>query len=347
MDHGASPIAKTNNGETPLHILMNWRKHVTLNNLEQSIYENISDRLKEALEKSGHDVSFITNSQGNVAVTKQKPKEDISNDILEIRSRRVTKQLGNLRKVTDEGFSNEMEEVQNSDEENVTNEYKQVMESLRRKNSQYTGTKRKHLPKQPALIETNDDWLEDDLNLNAKKRKKYSDPFTSTSERSPTKLTSFNNISNEDLDIPINFFEEDDNFNSTVIENRKSSITLSDYEDNPSVLPIFKKKSQSSLLNAGFNRIRSSSPTTITSGKSQTNTKTPKQSKIINFKPMSRTNSFHQEPELNTSSILTHSTLTVDVRIDGRLFRIPVPLSQIQTLTIKWLAEEAAKRYCK
>jgi len=37
--------------------------------------------------------------------------------------------------------------------------------------------------------------------------------------------------------------------------------------------------------------------------------------------------------------------LFVDVEIERKVFRVPVLLSQVQTKTFKWLAEEAAHRY--
>lgn len=37
----------------------------------------------------------------------------------------------------------------------------------------------------------------------------------------------------------------------------------------------------------------------------------------------------------------------VDVKIEGRMFRVPVLLSQVQTNTIGWLAEQAANKYAR
>ncbi|GJQ70821.1 hypothetical protein Trydic_g748 [Trypoxylus dichotomus] len=39
--------------------------------------------------------------------------------------------------------------------------------------------------------------------------------------------------------------------------------------------------------------------------------------------------------------------LSVDVRINGKLYRVPVPYISKNTLTIKWLADEAGKRFCR
>lgn len=46
-------------------------------------------------------------------------------------------------------------------------------------------------------------------------------------------------------------------------------------------------------------------------------------------------------------SIQSSATTSVDVRIEGRLYRVPVPAQEIHNLTFKWLAEEAAKRYSR
>lgn len=87
--------------------------------------------------------------------------------------------------------------------------------------------------------------------------------------------------------------------------------------------------------------------------------KKPKQAKLTNFghtrirvEPDSTCSpkppeSLPKLPRNRSFETATDPTLSVDVRIENKLYRVPILLSQLSTHTIKWLAEEASSRYAK
>lgn len=175
---------------------------------------------------------------------------------------------------------------------------------------------------------------------------------------------------------------------------------LDDFEDEPTVIEVSasskkkspnvqksssnieKKKNQASLLDAGFSRRRSDSPSNGTSNKNKNprfkknssfDCHRTKQQKLTTFQRHSSftdpdsTTPLCQEIEEISVPTSSHTSLVgstvinsaipapstgdlmvfVDVSIEGQVFRIPIMLSQVQTNTIGWLAEQASHKYAR
>lgn len=133
------------------------------------------------------------------------------------------------------------------------------------------------------------------------------------------------------------------------------------------------RRTQISLLETGFSRKKSG---TFKSQKSSENiaaksslerqnsvdfgrTKQPKLTNFVRHRSFIEPDSTTQirQAEVDPPSTSTPTPLQapsigdlmvyVDVKIDGMVFRIPVLLSQVQTNTLGWLAEQAAHKYAR
>ncbi|XP_017786274.1 PREDICTED: tonsoku-like protein isoform X1 [Nicrophorus vespilloides] len=307
LDNGASAVAKTDEGETPLQTLRSWRQRVDLDPIEQTYFETIVHRITSALERTGQSTADVISNKENKAYT-----------------------------LIDEDsptfFDDDLQP------RNATEVYKTTISNLRTRsssNSELLPRKRSSLNlKRSALLEPNevgDDWLEDDLGSSVKKRKLTQNP---TSES--YKLM---NTLNSKLSQPQN--SKDISSQCSIKKSSSSKFGLSS----------MKRKSQTTLITAGFTRRRSSSPKSFDSDRSQSPVPTFSRSKhnVILEK------SNFEEPDSTTGSIMPASQvetkikqmLFVDVRIEGKLFRIPVPIAELETLTVKWLSNEAMNRFYK
>ena len=218
--------------------------------------------------------------------------------------------------------------------------YKNVMESLRHRNSDKISSSRTLVAKRPALLSADDvidDWLEDDIGKSFKKRKTNSPRKSNSPAKSYMSRKSFDEVvpaddSSEDFqmfDDELSRYYELQNTHAT--QSRQSS-------PGPKTSPkkVVRKK-QSKLTNFGHTRTfveaDSTSPPSSLSRKSSVDASPKKQ--------LPRTHSFDK------GQPVMEPTLSVDVRIDKKLYRVPILLSQVTIKTIKWLADEAAARYAR
>lgn len=383
LDNGASAIAKTDDGETPLHFLKSWHKSVILNEEESALYDSLVQRMTTILEKSGHSTDVVlTNRINNALVVKKEiscrtvasptKKQTPQKKIKNAQSKRTTPvktQVGNARRSleTNNDFdlssSHSSSSVKNySETKDPALCYKQVMHSLRNPihTDMFKKRKSNDMIKQPALIPADDvdDWLEDDLNANTSKKRRTSlteNLLYSSSNRNQgsssekdghrtsfRKMSTKNSFSDLDVDfdneaadkpVEINTNNYEDDFASDSGRGSHSSIGKS------------KRKIQSSLIDAGFLRSKTSQTTHSNTHHSASEQWRPNPLQLANRSV------FHEasvpSPVTNSQQTVVESTLSVDVRIDGRLYRVPMSASEMRTCTIKWLAEEASKRYSR
>lgn len=184
------------------------------------------------------------------------------------------------------------------------------MENLRRRTHTLSIEKKRKSNElmKPAYVDNNDDWLEDDLGITATAKKRKS----STSTVDSFLYTSNTRKSPEfGLEIQIDR-SSDDTGDQCVIKSKP------------------KPKTQISLIKAGFSRSKTSPPKKISP---------VDQVKLIEADSPS---SVEQQNYVKQMQMLL-----VDVRIEDKLYRVPIPAVEINNCTIKWLAEEAAKRYFK
>ncbi|XP_030749323.1 tonsoku-like protein isoform X2 [Sitophilus oryzae] len=358
LDRGASALVKSDDGCTPLTELKKWyNRSEGLSVEQQTLYEELAERLSGTLDRAG---------QSDLVVTKSRSPEKRT------ASRGSPSKVGSLRRnasfydVDDE--EEEQEETPDTnefytqpsleEERNASLEYQSVMQNLRHKNYQtekqpspvksQSDNKRSAYVADVDFVDEND-WLEEDVRPTKNKRRKTDESLKLTtrsrsfgqdsSNRSPRISTRTEDFERNDLDwgeiqTTPNIRRISDESNTSSSGSNKS-----------------KRKTQATLLDAGFSKKRnSSSPGIRPAWRRHTSSDGLVQARIPSFSQIS-TSSVEADSTTLPQSQIDHTsnvldpTLFVDVQIEGRLFRVPVLFSQIQSKTIKWLASEAAHRY--
>lgn len=379
LDKGASTTAKNDMGELPLQILQKWRSNNQLDEEEQLEYDRLLRRLKQDAERIGFtgDVN-VKDASNSAIVLNEEPeyRRRVRSEVEEPKTRERPKpKIGNLRRNIsfdediDRISNNSNEELPDKEPNCVTYDYKRLMESLKHPNRTEVVQKRKsgENSRQSAYLTLRDDendWLEDDVCNQPKKKKiSHNDVISTTTMRtnsskpisrhsSSLSLKSKSSFS-EDFDVPDDFLDSD--FNTVEIADPLDSVVNVVYDSDDqfkSNSSTKKKKTQSSLIQQGFTRTHSFSSSNVPS-LNKTSTIPKHQTRIDNFGHsvdlQTDSRSMQSTYRSNATSNMFNSvhTLSVDVRIDGKLYRVPVPASEIYVLTFKWLADEAAKRYGK
>ncbi|XP_008200216.1 tonsoku-like protein isoform X2 [Tribolium castaneum] len=278
LTRGANAVAKTDEGETVLNFLRKWRTGVQLNNDSQVLYERLVEQISLALQKSGQAVIVNDDreTQRRSAIVEDSSNPDHRSDM-----ETEAPSTSSLRRSAIIG----LEDDDSSSPDRQADDYRNVMESLRRKNVKSPPKASSSVVKRPALLfddDIVDDWLDDDLGQRSKKRK----------TASPVKSAPSQNCQ---------------------------------YYQPPSRSPA-KRPKQAKLTHFGHTR-------TLVEADSTSSPKAPEPAPKL--------------PRPRSFDLGTDPTLSVDVRIEKKLYRVPVLLSQVATHTIKWLADEAAARYAK
>lgn len=231
-------------------------------------------------------------------------------------------------------------------EENAGEDYAKVIHSLRRRTSFGLVSQKRKIrenKKNPLITGLDeDDWLEDDIATSKTKKSKLSSPFKKQLRKSVDNRTTTSpfdesprnkNLSFDRNSLNENYFEidsdEDENDPCQIIQEQEKKNRHEKFKH--------KRKRQINLLSMGFNKEQSKSPIN-NKNKAINKTVAEADSTVLTSATRNLTHPF-----LNTID----PVLTVDVRIDGKLFRVPVQQSELNNKTIKWLGEEASNRYCK
>lgn len=177
--------------------------------------------------------------------------------------------------------------------------------------------------------------------------------------------------------IPDNFFDDDFENNDVIIEPITIPVRNEEKRDSGESSSSRKsRKSQISLLETGISRhnsgtfklqrnndILTKSPFKRNNSTEAPRTKQPKMTNFIRNRSFTEPDSTTQPKQVEvqpsptptpTPSVISAPTpsvgdfmVYVDVKIDGMVFRIPVLLSQVQTETLGWLAEQASHKYAR
>ncbi|KAK4876754.1 hypothetical protein RN001_009260 [Aquatica leii] len=353
LNKGASSIIKNDNGEIPLQVLKAWRASSSLSNEQLALYDRLISRLTQDAERLGLALNQSVNASTSAIVSSE--CDSVNKKSTRVRCRNES-QVGSLRRTV--SADKDFYEASTSSKRNVETpaqiEYKRAMENLKNSSRDDVERKRKSNDKVSAYVEDDlDDWLEDDMGGSNKKRKTGgADGFVnSTTIRRTSSSSSFSLKSkssssksvisnNDDLELPTDFFESDFDVHENGDISDDSNIPSSSHSIGKSSLKKPKKKRQTSLIDSGFTRHRSFSPTNSIQSKSSVNSDYLARTEVF-----SRRNS-NLSVDIN-NIFNTEPMLSVDVRINGKLYKVPVPASEIHTRTIKWLADEAAKRYSR
>uniref|UniRef100_W8B8E8 Tonsoku-like protein n=1 Tax=Ceratitis capitata TaxID=7213 RepID=W8B8E8_CERCA len=372
LDRGADTAIKTDFGETCLNGLDKWRRSATLTEGEQAQYEIIRSRLLTTLSKTGICKKLaapLTNAEVESPTDSDTDRENTTLVADEIQL------CGSKRASLNCSGENKKESNKKSPREKSAGiEYKTIMAQLKHPNRVPTldDNSFENLNSAPsgsnslksrrsALMDEDEvddsDWLIDDLGPERKKRRFHT----------PTKETTTTSKENINIDPMHSFWNADDAVtsddafqvlfdaatNTTKQQRQKQTrkLRLSGSSSisscsNLSTNKSGKTKQQSSLLENGFCRFRSESPRFGD-----------------NSNDMLNTDSFTNEPDSTTTSIhllispsksspikvqttqVIPTTTSFKIKVENELLLVPIERKKLNDINIRWLAEEAARRY--
>lgn len=370
LERGADATVRTDYNETCIEALDKWRKSKQLIEGEQAQYAQLRERLLHTLSKVGicnqPNARPLTNAQARQSSSSSSEgEEDIG---LAPRQRR------SLPALNRSGGSTSSPRPPSS----ASKEYRNVMAQLKRPNrapANYdepssSGIKQKRT----ALLDSNevdpDSWLIDDVGPE-RKRKRYNSG--SVGNRSTSFATAKENLHDSVLSWETDYQSlvpdaQDahqvllDAANSKQQQRqkqmRKLTLSRSSSMNSNHSNSTTKSKQQSSLLDSGFCRFRSESP----SGSNEDSLDGAASSISLrtNPEPDSTTSnalstgiqllispSKHASPIKVQATQMLATTVSFKVKIQEELLLVPIERKKLQDINMRWLAEEAGRRYNK
>ncbi|XP_047534869.1 tonsoku-like protein isoform X1 [Vanessa atalanta] len=321
LDNGAIPTLKTDFGETPLQVLQKWRAGTILTKDEEILYNNIFNKINNLSDKTNPSEAILNRSKSKTPVKPIQDKSPPSTSKMTSRIKELYSPAFKRRNIIDDDSDDEINMSQNvrnqtafpsdsnsSDEEENTKkgnsktsgvkEYRSAISALRNRNSDLPEVDVKKSKMKPALLnpdEVDDDWLDDDVGImNKTKKRKLSDPLTIVAKK--TSIDSLkDSIDNINKISPLT----DNNFHSTrksriseIIDHSENSSDSDQFQINENVCPMKsiesmrnitrefdnsklqdtrgnmrrRWKRQSTLLKAGFQRKKSDMDQSSNSG---------------------------------------------------------------------------------
>lgn len=330
LNKGANATLRTDTGETPLSCLLIWRKSVELNTIEEIFYNTIKSRLTDLMAKVGIPTDVGPKKQQLVSSRRASNKENSY-----VKTRPSTLLVSSSDECSD-GLMDEVPQqiIKKSTNNEATDMYKKTMENLRHKSNAEVLGKSVAEEKKPAYLdseEIDDDWLEDDIQLPDKKRRKYMPELPTSPKRN--KEMSFDGNTIEAI-------PESDNSNSVdafdiIMQNqpkqksRKTSIRSLSLKSS--------SKNQQSLFEAGFTRRSDEYLNQIPDASS------------LEFNLLTSPVKSNRSSSIGNYSVSSvgSSMLTIKVKIEDQLIVVPVKNAEVNNLNLKWLSENAAKRFQK
>lgn len=355
--HQRTPVQKPSEAETPQRIERK-RSHISLDHdFEMDTRPKEYVEAMETLRHRPKSLQKPSVSKQSALILENEVIEDetwLEDDVRKVtrkrktaspyklQSKRSSIEIKDLRKSKDVGLkspqklSNLQKEFRNDGAQsssNHTTEYVQVMENLRNRPRMVS-------PKattSKALISADEEdfeynWLDDDVRNTNNKRKSCSPYKKSASIRNDNNNPAIN-TNREELNRL-----EDDNISHLSFKS-VNSVIISDNSDEERyfrvispVKKLTKNKRQVTLKRFGLTR----------DAVEADSTSSPSQTIVQSNRQLMK-----KTPLFDVGPIGIDPTIPIDVKIDGKLYRVPVLMSQINILTIKWLADEAAARYAK
>lgn len=367
LNRGANAILKNDKGDTALQTLIKWRKDRILNAQDQSFYDIIHNRMYKQLEKAG--VSACVED----SPTQNQPKTRIlvKRTSMTSRNRIISESTSSEDGSNDENRLPESEEFDTIDSIindellpaksperascSASEDYRKVMSDLRKRNftndvdvisksfKPVVKTVKKSAMLAPEEID-DDNWLENDLEPSAKRRRYLNErSFSAESNKSINRKRDKLKLSGSSLNdsmvvsstnniILTDDSDEENAFNVLMQTNQNANSRRKKRRTSSSSTHRLSGESmmQASLLESGFQRHRAVSPDFMLPSSTVVSPH-----KIISISP-------HKVITIAPTPIQSHS---VKVQVSDLYLNIPVNINNANDLTIEWLAEEAAKRY--
>ncbi|KAH8397384.1 hypothetical protein KR222_001208 [Zaprionus bogoriensis] len=378
LERGADATVRTDYNETCIQALDKWRQSKHLIDGEQAQYAQLRERLLHTLSKVGicsqRHTRPLTNANAAVRASSSSDEEDEEQEQSVDLTPRQRRSLPALNRSSGSSRS-------------ASKEYRNVMEQLKRPNrapAQYdepsssscsssTSTSSSFKQKRAALLDTNevdaDHWLIDDVGPERKRKRYNSGSIGSRSAAAKENL--HDSALSWETELPeldahqILIEAANSNAKQRQQQMRKLSLSrCSSMNSNHSGTgsgagSASKSKQQSSLLDSGFCRFRSESPST---GSNEDSLDAGTASLIslharTHAEPDSTTSTGIQllitSPSKRTSPIklqatqVLATTVSFKVKVQDELLLVPIERKKLQDINMRWLAEEAGRRYNK
>lgn len=356
LERGADATVRTDYNETCIEALDKWRQSKQLIDGEQAQYAQLRETLLRTLSKVGicsqKHARPLTNAnaqQESSSVSSEDEEEDLTP-----RHRR------SLTMLNRSGGSNSPRPSSSA-----SKEYRNVMAQLKRPNRTPANydepTSSSSIKQKRAALLNNDEvdadnWLIDDVGPE-RKRKRYNSGSIST-RTANAKENLHDSALAWETDIQATPPELDahqiliDAANSKQRQKQMRKLSLSRSSSMTSNHS-GKSKQQASLLDSGFCRFRSESP--LGSGEDSLDSVS-----LVRIEPDSTTNTIqnagiqllispgkHASPIKVQASPVLATTVSFKVKVQDELLLVPIERKKLQDINIRWLAEEAGRRYNK
>lgn len=381
LERGADATVKTDFGDTCLSSLDKWRHSATLTEGDQAQYEQVRSKLIKTLSKVGicssQSVKPLTNA--NVSYSRKDHYKKSDQGLLtDDESSNNTDEEENILPTSSSRLNRSLDKCRTKSPVSAGTVYKNAIEQLKRplhrQNSSESEMEvglvtKKHKRGGYMDIEDVDDdsWLIDDIGPDKKRRRFHTTPTKQSRQtiKSPTK-DNYVNESNSSrwsresispdndafqilLDAATGTSSQQRHKQAKKLSLSRKSSTCSNASGSQTSHRT-KPKHQSSLMDSGFCRFRSESPHPYSEDSNDTNTAIS-----IRTEPDSTTASIQllisptkSSPiKVQTTQLCLPTTTSFKVKVEDEMLLVPIERKKLNDINMRWLAEEAARRYYK
>lgn len=359
LDHGAQPTLRTDFNDTALDCLEKWRETATLDTAEQIFYDVIKERIMKMLSTAGCvdvHVTPPTNSsrtrttcESTNSTTKRSRIGTLRNSTLLSSDSEDDNECVNAPETVDDIMNKEFPST------DAPNEYRAAIENVRKVNRLSLGSPLTsfELKRKTGLLSQNEvgeSWLEEDVPT--KKKRKLSSITRTLSHGDFNKLSPVKTLSKSKF----NYSDTDrskENIAVDLCENDPVEAYAIHDDDSHDAFDILMSNAATSGSSTRKRRISSSDsrnrsnttgrqPTLLSNGF----TKITQMSSSFgdNGNGYSPVNMSPKKSSPISSSVATKMA-SIKVKVEDHSLNVPV--SNVEDLTVGWLAEEAARRYYK
>ncbi|XP_061393447.1 tonsoku-like protein [Musca vetustissima] len=362
LERGADATVKTDFGDTCLNSLDKWRHSTTLTEGEQLQYEQVRSKLIKTLSKVGicssQSVKPLTNA--NVEYSRRDHNKKSDQSLLTDDESNNTDEEENILPTSSTRLNRSLDKCRTESPVSAGAVYKNAIEQLKRPLYRQNSSESEpdvgllaKKQKRGAYMDTedvdDDSWLIDDIGPEKKKRRFHTTPSkqSSNSRWQRDSLSPDNDAFQILLDAATGTNSQQRQKKTKKLSlSRKSSVSSNASTSQSSQR--HKPKHQASLIDSGFCRFRSESPQPSSEDSNDTNTAIS-----IRTEPDSTTASIQllisptkSSPiKVQTTQLCLPTTISFKVKVEDEMLLVPIERKKLNDINMRWLAEEAARRY--
>ncbi|XP_037719155.1 tonsoku-like protein [Drosophila subpulchrella] len=357
LDRGADATVRTDYNETCIAGLDKWRQGAQLVDGEQAQYAQLRERLLRTLSKVG--ICSDRNARPLTNANVKRASRDERGCLSEEEDEEEALQESNRRSLSHNRSGSEYgpKKSGSSTQPSASKEYRSVMAQLKRPNrlsDDPPSTSTISKQKRNAFLDDSevdaDSWLIDDVGPERKRKRINSGDFNSRLSKE--------NFQDSALSLPANWENDllqstpDTEYSQRQKQMRKLTLSRSSSmsSNHSSSAAPSRKKHQATLMDSGFSRFRSESP--LGSESSQDGAASVISLRTIEPDSTTSTIQLLISPsktspiKVQTTPVLA-TTVSFKVKVQDELLLVPIERKKLQDINIRWLAEEAGRRYNK